>query len=561
MYRGLYKPKSPNGTPNTYMIGDTVLHEGKMYVALNQTQKSPLQSPRDWKFTNITEPYQNDDSPLSPEENQFWVDEGKNLYIRSFENGQFVWTLLSGSTLACWGSFWDTGNKGITSITAPYGITFGNSDPLNNGVSLTGGSRIVFSQTGVYNLQFSAQLMNTNNTNEQEATFWFRKNGADIPDSAGIGTISKQRGVDPGYSIIAYNLILPLVKDDFIEMYWHASSTDVTLHAYPAGASPVHPVAPSIIFTAHQLMRGAGSASIGGGGPYVISFNGLTGAVTGVTTGVANTFIPLQTFAAGISAAGATFNKPVTIKGQTAGGIFYVDALQGFVIEGLAGTPYIQLFKTAGNYIYLSDNDLYLQNTNKTVFIGDGDNQANSTNINVNDDQGTINMYANMGAVWDWDNSSGRITISSDRITLNGRSIFPSGISSAGATLSSNTTIPSGSTLTVAGTIISDSGYRISSSAINTQTGTTYTFLASDNGKIVTFNNGSTITATIPTALPVGFNCTAIQLGAGQVGFTAASGVTLQSYLNQFKIIGQHGSATLTEYATNIVNISGNLTT
>jgi hypothetical protein len=41
----------------------------------------------------------------------------------------------------------------------------------------------------------------------------------------------------------------------------------------------------------------------------VLSFNGLTGAVTGVTTGIANTFGPLQSFTNGISAAGGTFNE------------------------------------------------------------------------------------------------------------------------------------------------------------------------------------------------------------------------------------------------------------
>jgi hypothetical protein len=125
--------------------------------------------------------------------------------------------------------------------------------------------------------------------------------------------------------------------------------------------------------------------------------------------------------------------------------------------------------------------------------------------------------------------------------------------------LFSNAGISAAGGATFSGTVSSDTGYRITSSAINAQTGTTYTFLDSDNGKIVTFNNGSAITVTIPTGLPVGFNCTAIQLGAGQVGFTAASGVTLQSYGNQFKLIGQHASAALLEYSTNIVNLSGNL--
>jgi len=114
--------------------------------------------------------------------------------------------------------------------------------------------------------------------------------------------------------------------------------------------------------------------------------------------------------------------------------------------------------------------------------------------------------------------------------------------------------------ITFAGTVISDTGYRISSGAFSTQTGTTYTFVTADNGDIVMFNNGSTITVTVPTGLPVGFNCTAIQLGAGQVGFTAASGVTLNAYASGLKIAGQHGSAALISYTSNVYNLSGTLT-
>ena len=48
-----------------------------------------------------------------------------------------------------------------------------------------------------------------------------------------------------------------------------------------------------------------GNTGVGGiSGPYVTTFNGLTGAVTGVTTGTANNFVALQSFSAGISAAG-----------------------------------------------------------------------------------------------------------------------------------------------------------------------------------------------------------------------------------------------------------------
>ena len=62
-------------------------------------------------------------------------------------------------------------------------------------------------------------------------------------------------------------------------------------------------------------------ASSGGGSgstpiDYVISFNGLTGAVTGVTTGNSNTFGPLQNFSSGISVSGATFSSNVQIIGN-----------------------------------------------------------------------------------------------------------------------------------------------------------------------------------------------------------------------------------------------------
>jgi hypothetical protein len=49
---------------------------------------------------------------------------------------------------------------------------------------------------------------------------------------------------------------------------------------------------------------------------YVISFNGLTGAVSGVTTGTSNTFGPIQNFSSGISAFGGTFSSNVQIIGD-----------------------------------------------------------------------------------------------------------------------------------------------------------------------------------------------------------------------------------------------------
>jgi hypothetical protein len=63
-------------------------------------------------------------------------------------------------------------------------------------------------------------------------------------------------------------------------------------------------------------------------------------------------------------------------------------------------------------------------------------------------------------------------------------------------------------------------------STINSQAGTSYTLLSTDNGKILVLTNAGTITLTVPTGLPIGFNCTIVQGGAGKAVFTA-SGTTI----------------------------------
>jgi hypothetical protein len=68
---------------------------------------------------------------------------------------------------------------------------------------------------------------------------------------------------------------------------------------------------------------------------------------------------------------------------------------------------------------------------------------------------------------------------------------------------------------------------------INAQSGTTYTTVLADNGKLVTLTNGSSIALTIPLnssiAYPVGAQLNLAQLGAGQVTIAGAGGVTVVS--------------------------------
>lgn len=83
------------------------------------------------------------------------------------------------------------------------------------------------------------------------------------------------------------------------------------------------------------------------------------------------------------------------------------------------------------------------------------------------------------------------------------------------------------------------------STLFNNQVGTSYTFVSSDTGKTVTFNNGSTVSAMLPNNMGLGFTCEVIQLGAGQVSFFVNSGATLQNRSSQTKLAGLYAAGRL----------------
>ena len=98
--------------------------------------------------------------------------------------------------------------------------------------------------------------------------------------------------------------------------------------------------------------------------------------------------------------------------------------------------------------------------------------------------------------------------------------------------------------------------------AINTQTGTTYTTVLTDASKLVTLNNGSAITLTIPpnssVAYPIGTKIDLLQIGAGQVTVAAGSGVTVNS-TPTLKLRAQYSGGTCIQYAANTWIFAGDL--
>jgi len=90
---------------------------------------------------------------------------------------------------------------------------------------------------------------------------------------------------------------------------------------------------------------------------------------------------------------------------------------------------------------------------------------------------------------------------------------------------------------------------------INTQTGTTYTLVLEDRGKMLEFNNSSAITVTVPADSTAPFYegdvINVIQSGTGGVTFSPAGGVTVNAFNDYLNLNGQWSSATLVKRAAN----------
>lgn len=99
--------------------------------------------------------------------------------------------------------------------------------------------------------------------------------------------------------------------------------------------------------------------------------------------------------------------------------------------------------------------------------------------------------------------------------------------------------------------------------SFNAQTGTTYTLVAADLGKIVTLSNASGITLTVPPSVFATGNIINIQqIGAGQVTLAQGAGVTITSTgatASAPKLRAQYSAASIICTASNTFTVIGDI--
>jgi hypothetical protein len=119
----------------------------------------------------------------------------------------------------------------------------------NNGSGFP--TRLTVDNTGLYNIQFSAQLTNTNNTN---ITFdiWFAYTGSNVANSNTQIDVNKSSG-QLGRSVAAWNLLTPIEANDYVELMWSCDAATGQIYSMGTQTSPTRPAVPSVIVTVTQV--------------------------------------------------------------------------------------------------------------------------------------------------------------------------------------------------------------------------------------------------------------------------------------------------------------------
>ena len=237
--------------------------------------------------------------------------------------------------------------------------------------------------------------------------------------------------------------------------------------------------------------------------------------------------------------------------GGTSGTVTVNLAIDAAVAMGSDGSGVDVTFHsdTAGDYALWdsSEEKLILEGTNgATVLdITDGNVVIGDGTLTVGSDGAGEDVTFHSDTAGDafvWDSSDEKLTITG----TDGQTALdvPDG----------NVTITD--TLTVSGGLVAPL-------AINAQTGTTYTFVLADAGKLVTSSNGSAQTITVPpnsgVAFAIGTQIIVQNIGSANATLATAGTPPLNSKDSNLEIDGQFAAATLIKTATDAWSIIGAL--
>jgi len=147
-----------------------------------------------------------------------------------------------GTAFPYYGSFYDTTIQNNLVADAVNIMSY-NTTAENYHVTIQNNNRITFEYPGVYNIQFSAQLEKTGGQ-ASVVNIWLRKNGNDVAWSDTEITLA-----NASRQVASWNFVISEVANDYIQICWASSDTNVRVFSQAATINPPRPAIPSVILT------------------------------------------------------------------------------------------------------------------------------------------------------------------------------------------------------------------------------------------------------------------------------------------------------------------------
>jgi len=181
----------------------------------------------------------------------------ENCFKELTSDGQLYEILKAIDTSTPYGNayaaFYDTTTQPFLAVGTPQAVRI-NSQYLSNGISIVGGDRITFSQTGVYALSFSLQVINPDNA-VHSFDCWLKYMGNNYPHSTTRFDMQPRKNSGIASYLVANFELTGMAQNagDYVQIFWHANSTQLSLAEFAAQTSPSIPETPSVIVNIHKI--------------------------------------------------------------------------------------------------------------------------------------------------------------------------------------------------------------------------------------------------------------------------------------------------------------------
>ena len=233
------------------------------------------------------------------------------------------WIVLSSAAsegVGFWGSFYASASQPLDAPGVSQSIAL-TSTYGSNEVYIASGSRIYFNYPGVYQFNYNVQVANQSSQQEQ-ANFWIKYNGADYPNSNTFISLAAEKNAStPTYQLMACSFTGTAQNaNDYIELYWNGTSTDLSLYSTGSNGEPATPsVIANIIPVGTSAVINAATA---------VSASYATSASYAVTASYALNASSVNIYNSDGSLTG---NRTVTLDGNNLE--FVADAGESFIIS------------------------------------------------------------------------------------------------------------------------------------------------------------------------------------------------------------------------------------